>query len=199
LANENGRDYHEEFLGFLPLNTRFAAPKFDDPRLIEAQFQELWDSAEAPIELSTCYRDDVEYLARLLKEWAKEKTGEFPLSLGENSVTTHFCRTNCDRIHGELIDRHWYVERPVIIRLRPASRLEQYRVEKEYWEEVGDEQRALLLQELIDAEPPATVGAEAANAAIEQPPTRDDVSSKHAKPSTAEEPVADTSTTSTSQ
>lgn len=199
LANENGRDYHEEFLGFLPLNTRFAAPKFYDPRLIEAQFQELWDSAEAPIELSTCHRDDVEYLARLLKEWAKEKTGEFPLSLGENSVTTHFCRTNCDRIHGELIDRHWYVERPVIIRLRPASRLEQYRVEKEYWEEVGDEQRALLLQELIDAEPPATVGAEAANAAIEQPPTQDDVSSKHAKPSTAEEPVADTSTTSTSQ
>jgi hypothetical protein len=187
LAYENGCNYYEEFLGFLPLNTRFAPPSFDDPRLTAGMFKQLWESAEAPIELSTCYQEDVECLAGQLREWANEQTQEFPLSLGESDVTTHYCRTHCDRIHGALIDRFWYVERPVIVTLRPASRLEQYRVEKAYWEEVGDEQRSLLLQELIDAESPRTVDTEPGNQMAGSAPSENDSSENDDKTSREKE------------
>lgn len=150
LATSAGTDFHEEFLEFLPINEQFSAPVVEGGPMSAAEFKRHWDSGEACIQLESLCREDVPHLVGELRSWAQDMQPKFPLSMAGSKGDIHFCRTKCQWTHEPVIDRFWYFERPVILRLSPASRLEQYKIELDYWEKAGDAQRVLLLKELIE-------------------------------------------------
>lgn len=101
--------------------------------------------------LSTLFREDFHTLAEEIREWMKDPEQPFPFK-SDSDLQFHYCKTRMEQVHGKHIDRIWYIERPVIFRFCPVNKAEQYRVEMEYWQNIGDEQRTELLAELLNEE-----------------------------------------------
>jgi hypothetical protein len=147
-ATANGQDYLEEFLGCLPLGVNFSAPKVEGGPIPQDELNRIWVSGEEHWTITTFFREDSRELARQIKDWVRDPSQPFPFRF-ENNPQFHYCKTRMELEHFKHIDRFWYVEKPVIFRFCPATKAEQYRVEREYWRSKGDERRVELLEELI--------------------------------------------------
>jgi hypothetical protein len=155
LADAFARDYHEEFLGFLPQRGHFRPPTVSGSgTMTQEQLDALWNAGDQHFRFDMHFREDHAKLTSELRTWMDDPTQSFPFKGAELSPRDfHFCKTTIEREHLPFIDRVWYIERPVVFRFRPASKSEQYRIEKAYWDEVGDRGRSELVQERIaDAE-----------------------------------------------
>jgi hypothetical protein len=147
LATVDGQDYREEFLGCLPLGFHFNAPEIRGGAISQEELNRLWASGDENFKVSVVCREDVHDLAAQIRDWMGDTTQPFPIECN-NDLQFHYCTTRLEMEHLKHVDRLWYVERPVIFRLCPVMRAEQYRVEMEYWRSKGDELRAQLLEEL---------------------------------------------------
>jgi len=147
-ASVSGKDFREEFLGYLPIGHHFGTPQVSPSKLSQEEFDKLWESGEGEFKLVTSFREDCHELAVELRGWMDDPGRPFPFKCN-NELHFHYCKTRVEQIHLRHVDRFWCIERPVVFRLCPVTKAEQYRIEMEYWKSVGDIQRVELLQELI--------------------------------------------------
>ena len=184
LATASGQDYREEFLGCLPIGRHFSAPKVTGDTISQDELIRLCASGEQPWKMTMTLREDGLELAEQIRGWMRDPTQPFPFRW-DNDLEFHYCKTRMEVEHLKHIDRLWYVERRVIFRFSPATKAEQYRVEREYWRSKGDERRAELLEELVaqeggDAVPPS-------HGANSGPPETEGPAANPVKPDTADD------------
>jgi hypothetical protein len=152
IAEASRRDVHEEYLECLPKGAQFVPPTVTgDGEWTQVRMDKVWNAGDQHFRFDMHFREDYAQLASELRTWMKDPTGSFPFQTTDFQTRDfHFCKTTVEREHLPFIDRTWYVERPVIFRFRPASKSEQYRIEKSYWDEIGDPGRSKLVQERIE-------------------------------------------------
>jgi hypothetical protein len=164
-ANALGRDFHEEFLYFLPEGKHFGPPSIVvSGDITQEKMNEMWRAGDQYFRIDSHFREDYAQLASELRKWMDDPTLPFPFQgVDAQAQDFHYCKTTIEREHLRHVNRTWYVERPVIFRFRPASRSEQYRIEKQYWDAVGDQDRSQLVQErILEAEQKELRGREEA-------------------------------------
>ena len=151
VANAMGRDFHEEFLGFLPEGIHFSPPTIDGTGgVTQEEINEKWLAGDQHFRIGSHFREDYARLASELRRWMDDPKHAYPFhGVDAPAQDFHYCKTTIENEHLPHVDRMWYIERPVIIRFRPATRSEQYRIEKQYWDAINDHDRSQLVQERI--------------------------------------------------
>lgn len=151
-ATVDGRELRDEFLGEFP-RVAFGPPQIKETGDLKQQdFNERWENPTEQITMSASFTSDYYDLAKEIREWASDPSKPFPLNISDGPPPSPVFKTRFELVICPHIDRLWYVERPVILRVRPIQRREQWQVEASYWESIGDLDRAGLLQERIDSE-----------------------------------------------
>lgn len=141
-------DFKESFLGFLPIDREFSPPLVNPESVIpQSEIDQQFERGE--IVTGGLFSEDFEQLAKIFEDWAENMDGAFPISLGQEGVP-HVLKTEVMIHYLPQIERVTYVERPVLIRLRPLTELEQRKTEFEFWNFRGDAARARLVSEIID-------------------------------------------------
>jgi hypothetical protein len=147
-ATVDGRDYYEEYLGMAPLSFGFNPPMIKGEGVSQSEFEDQWNMGEIDIKVESTFREEMEELADVYREWASDVTQPFPFKT-ENDLQFHYCKTRLVIVFHRIIDRQWYKERKVVFGFRPVSKSERYGVEMEYWRSQEDANRAELLNELF--------------------------------------------------
>ncbi len=152
IADALGRDFHEEYLECLPNGAQFEPPTIEGKgEWTQERMDSMWNAGDQHFKFDMHFREDYAQLTGELRTWMKDPTGSFPFQTTDFQARDfYFCKTTIEREHLPFVDRTWYIERPVIFRFRPASKAEQYRIEKSYWDEIGDRDRSQLVQERIE-------------------------------------------------
>jgi hypothetical protein len=148
----DGRDLREEYLGEFP-HVTFNPPQIDESsKLTQQELNDRWENPTEQIMLSASFTSDYYELAKEIREWARDPSKPFPLNVSSGPPPSPVFKTRFELVNCPHIDRLWYVERPILLRVRPIQRREQWEVEASYWESVDDHERARLLRERIDAD-----------------------------------------------
>ena len=149
-AAVDGRGIREEFLGFFP-GGMFGPPAVDESGgSSQEELNRKWENPSEPITLGASYANDHYELASEIRQWAEDPTKPFPLNITSGAPDSPIFKTQFELVNCPHADRLWYVECPVVMRLRPIRSVEQWRVEAGYWESIGEQGRASLLRERID-------------------------------------------------
>ena len=148
-ANMSGHDYREEYLGFFP-GIHFGPPTIGEggPKT-QQEINDLWENSKVEARLSSSFQEDCYYLADEIRKWAADPSEPFPLDIGSGAPETPVFKTRFELVVCPKVDRHWYFERPIILRVRPIQRVEHWEVEGSYWESQGDVDRAEILKERL--------------------------------------------------
>jgi hypothetical protein len=152
LAHADGTDFREEFLGFLPRGIRFKPPRISGTEsggYSQEQVNQLWDEMKSEFLISSTAKEDFLDVAHNIRDWCRNPNGQFPLRFSSDPKDFHTCRTGVELTHRPRQDRGSYFERPVFVRLRPLTALEQRQTELEFWSAIGDSARAELAKEII--------------------------------------------------
>lgn len=144
----DSQDYYEEFLGLQPPQFGFNAPNVKGEGISQREIDEEWKAGESDFKLEMSLREDIDELAKSLRNWVSNFSEPFPFQF-DQQLKFHYCQTRMSIMFDKIIDRRWYLERRVTFRFRPVSKAERYGVEMTYWEAEGDARRASLLNELF--------------------------------------------------
>jgi hypothetical protein len=145
-ANIEGLEYQEEFLGFVGSKT-FRPPK--SSLMSDDDFNRWWTEGTESATLAMSFSSDMHSLAREVRDWADDSSKPFPLQISGKSPTTPIFKSRFELVWSPIVDRLWYVERPLIMRVRPIRDDEAWNVEGMYWESVGQIERAEILRERL--------------------------------------------------
>jgi hypothetical protein len=151
LAVNGHGEYHEEYLGMLPLGSSFNAPVCSDTELQEKIDLE-WEIGEHELVISSYFAEESYELVESLRNWMNDLQSGFPFNLDGDGSKFHFANTFLTQKFHPIIDRLWYRHRRVTFCFRPVSKAQRYGIEMNYWREQGDEERASLLNELFQVE-----------------------------------------------
>ncbi len=151
LAVNGHGDYHEEYLGTLPLGSSFNSPVCSDKELQEKIDME-WKIGEHELVISSYFAAESYELVESLRNWMNDLQSGFPFNLVGEGSKFHFANTFMTQKFHPIVDRLWYRHRRVTFCFRPVSKAQRYGIEMDYWREQGDEKRASLLNELFQVE-----------------------------------------------
>ncbi|MHB0961111.1 MAG: HD domain-containing protein [Pirellulaceae bacterium] len=149
VAQEDGREYAEEFFGFFP-SLKMRAPKVDpESKTSQEEIDRLWEESAMDCMVGGSFSADEHEIAKTVRDWAADPSQPFPIGVSGDPPSTPVFRARCEIIHRPRIDRLWYVERRLIIRLRPINDEERWTVEGHYWQSKGDKARESIIVERI--------------------------------------------------
>lgn len=159
-AANDGRDYREDWLGFFP-HIGFGPPTISgNAQVSQEEIDRRWEESPEDITLGASFQNDFYDLAKTIREWAEDPTSPFPLNITSEAPPSPVFKTQVELVVCPRIDRIWYTERPVILRVRPIRPMEQWEVEATYWESVGDVGRAEILRERLQDAAKASSGTD---------------------------------------
>jgi hypothetical protein len=147
MVADQGGDYREEYLGLFP-EVKFASELSPSS---QATVPPKSESIEQPGRISALFSEDPEGLAQQVRDWSEDLASPFPLCFSFGPPDSPVIKSYCEVTILPRIDRVWYAEKPLMIRLRSPKPIERWRREAEYWESIGDHSRAELLIERIQA------------------------------------------------
>ena len=167
-ANSDGQDYREKYLGLFP-NIRIGPPKIDETAaLSQEELNRQWENPDKEMAIAASVSVDFHELACEFQEWAEDRTKPFPVNIEPGPPSSPAFKARFEIVNCPRIDRLWYVERPVLIRVRPLGPIERWEVEASYWQSVGDDDREEILRERIQE------AKNAARATDKQPVSKSD-------------------------
>lgn len=151
VANANNVDFQERFLTFLEPGIHFTCPAGSASKdgTSKEELQRLWDEGNNAWIMTGLWEVGMTELANELRSWSQSPSKQFPLNFSTDPLIGHGFKTFVEMRFEPKIDRGSYFERPVLIKLRPPSNLEQKEVELTYWTSQGDLARAELTEEII--------------------------------------------------
>ena len=144
----SGDDYYEEDLGIQHPRFGFGPPVLEGENILQDDIRRQWEEGVQFVAEAT-YRESVETLAQQLRNWVANINQPFPFGFSQTDLMFHYAKTRLSITFDRVIDRGWYSERRMVVRLRPLARHEQYVIEKEYWSRCGDVARVEMLQDMI--------------------------------------------------
>jgi hypothetical protein len=151
MAQVDGHEYSEEFFGLIP-GLKMGPPKIgDNSSLPQEEVDRMWEESDADCMLAASYSSDEHELAQAVRDWVGDPSKPFPFGFSGDPPGTPVFRSRCEVIHRPRLDRLWYAERRLIIRVRPINDEERWNVEGSYWQSVGDQARESLIAERIAA------------------------------------------------
>lgn len=150
MQNESAQTFREEFLT-VRSGISFPPPVLgEEGRFTQAELDKMWNERSRRFAIAAKFREDSHALAKDFREWAEDATKPWPVAMAETNERIHQIKTKYFFIRGEIVDRFWYREAPNYIILRSATRRERLQTELNYWKDVGDNNRANLIEEKLD-------------------------------------------------
>ncbi len=111
-------------------------------------FLEQWHD-DIHHKLAASFEADVHDLGDRILEWSADSSKPFPFACTSDPPGKPVYRTRFELERFPLVDRHWYAERPILLRLRPLNPMEHWQIEAGYWEAINDTKRRDLLRQRI--------------------------------------------------
>jgi hypothetical protein len=96
------------------------------------------------MKLEALFAGNMWELAEEMRKWEEDPKRDFPFAVSGKDSDSPINQSVFELFVHPLIDRFWYVERPIVLRVRSASPIEQWDAEARYWDSVGDHERATL-------------------------------------------------------
>lgn len=143
IAVAGDQDYYEEFLGFFP-RLKFVTPRIQETATFtQSDADAMWNDPAKSARISAVFSEDIAAMADDVRKWAaNEGKGCFPFSFSNEAPSSPVVKTYLAWERLPVIDRLWYFERPMILRLRPVSREEHWEIQEQFFRSKGDLQRA---------------------------------------------------------
>jgi hypothetical protein len=147
-CNIDGRAVREVFLDAIigTMNCPLVAAPPGEEAVID-NFRARWCDTTVTSTLAWPLKEDPAEVESLFIEWAKDTSKPFPLNFQGERLTVVRGHITLERRPS--VNRLWYVEIPILFRVRPTTKREQLSCEYEFWKSKGDERRAALISERI--------------------------------------------------
>lgn len=152
ITSETGRIIEDSFLQFIHDNP-FTPPTLEEgASLTQDELDSKWNTGSEDFKIQAFF--DVELMDGVssLIAWMKNPASDFPFKFEFDNEVRSISqdRTVISVVLNKIINKTWYMERPLVFEFRPINRYEAYDLEAKYWRSVQDYPRQLLAEEIRD-------------------------------------------------